>query len=176
MFMFLKLTHSKTNKMGNNAKLRGYGTPQTNHPGNAASFPRNPDGTIKGKPHGSKDKRKLRVLKQVEYVLNLLTPKLAEDIEKLTPLQRVSLWFDLQEYIRPKLARNTIAGDPDNPIESKRTIVLHAHGSPRPEELAEKAKLGEFKEEASVRISPAIEAELTGDTSSAIPETSYEEI
>jgi DNA polymerase II small subunit/DNA polymerase delta subunit B len=44
------------------------------------------------------------------------------------------------------------------------------------EELAEKAKLGEFKEEASVRISPAIEAELTGDTSSAIPETSYEEI
>lgn len=141
-------------------------------------LPCDPNGKPQGRPPGAKNKRDVRILKQVEYVLNLLTPKIASDIALLTPLQRVSLWYDLQEYIRPKLARKEVVGDGGGPVETRRTIVLHAHSSPKPSELYEKAKLDEYKHEISERNETARNAEV-GMTDkeyiAVLPETKYSE-
>jgi len=58
----------------------------------------------KGKPN----KRTVESVKRVEWVLSILEKTLEDDIESVNPNERVKLWNDLQEYIRPKLARTEI--------------------------------------------------------------------
>lgn len=63
---------------------------------------------VGGRQKGTPNKKTVESVKRVEYVLNLLETSIDADIKKLTPVQRVTLWNDLQEYIRPKLARTEV--------------------------------------------------------------------
>lgn len=61
-------------------------------------------GSRKGKPN----QRTVESVKRVERVLSILEETLEDDIAAINPNERVKLWNDLQEYIRPKLARTEI--------------------------------------------------------------------
>jgi hypothetical protein len=58
-----------------------------------------------GRPKGSKNKLTREIKERVEWVLELLDNQLEEDIHKLKAADRVRLWLDLQEFVRPKLQR-----------------------------------------------------------------------
>ena len=64
-----------------------------------------------GKKKGSKNKRTEEQLKRIEYVLEILDTSIDKDIKALEPRERAKLWVDLQEYIRPKLARTELVGN-----------------------------------------------------------------
>lgn len=72
-----------------------------------------------GRPKGAVNKRTKESIERVEWVLSLIEPKLEADIKALSERDRVMLWNDLQEYVRPKLARTTIVGDKDEPVTLK---------------------------------------------------------
>lgn len=78
-----------------------------------------------GKVAGTKNKKTIESIKRVEYVLSLLEPKLKDDIKKLEPVERVKLWNDLQEYVRPKLSRTELAPGEgmDMAINITRTVI-----------------------------------------------------
>lgn len=58
-----------------------------------------------GRVKNTPNKRTKESLERVEWVLRLLEPTLEEDIQAISSIERVRLWSDLQEYVRPKLAR-----------------------------------------------------------------------
>lgn len=70
-----------------------------------------------GKVKGQPNKRTKEVLKTIETVLGFLNETIKEDIEKLKPVERAKMWNDLQEYIRPKLARTELTGKDGNAVE-----------------------------------------------------------
>lgn len=69
-----------------------------------------------GKVKGNPNHRTKEAIERVEWVLGLLEPNLMTDIQALESNERVKLWNDLQEYVRPKLARITHTGDSQEPI------------------------------------------------------------
>jgi hypothetical protein len=81
-------------------------------------MPGKPKGLPKtgGRKKGSQNKKTLEAKERVEWVLALLEPELEKDIKKLQPNERVRLWNDLQEYVRPKLARTELTGKDGNEI------------------------------------------------------------
>ena len=58
-----------------------------------------------GRPKGVKNKITRETKERVEWVLELLDEYVEDDIKKMKPPERVRLWADLQEYVRPKLQR-----------------------------------------------------------------------
>lgn len=58
-----------------------------------------------GRPKGSRNKVTREYKERVEWVLGLLDEKLETDLKALKGAERVRLWLDLQEFIRPKLQR-----------------------------------------------------------------------
>lgn len=58
-----------------------------------------------GRPKGVKNKITRETKERVEWVLELLDENVEDDIKKMKPPERVRLWADLQEYVRPKLQR-----------------------------------------------------------------------
>jgi len=58
-----------------------------------------------GRPKGVKNKVTREIQAKVEWVLELLDETVEEDLKKMKPPERIKLWTDLQEYIRPKLQR-----------------------------------------------------------------------
>ncbi len=80
--------------------------------GNAgmAKFVKGQSGNPEGKAPGTLNKKTVEQKERVEWVLSLLEPTVESDIEQLDPKDRVLLWKDLQEYIRPKLARKELTG------------------------------------------------------------------
>ena len=71
-----------------------------------------------------------RLVQTIEYVADLISRDIDKDIEQLTPYQRVTLWKDLQEYLRPKLQRKEIVGEDGGPVKTQHTVVLRPHASP----------------------------------------------
>lgn len=71
-----------------------------------------------------------RLVSTIEYVADLIAKDIDKDIEQLTPFQRVNLWKDLQEYLRPKLQRKELVGEGGGPVKSQHTVVLKPHASP----------------------------------------------
>lgn len=68
-----------------------------------------------GRKKGSINKKTAEVLDRAERVLQLIETKyLDEDIEKLSPAQRMTLYSDMMEYKAPKLSR--IEGSKENPL------------------------------------------------------------
>jgi hypothetical protein len=72
-----------------------------------------------GKRPGAKRKRTKEAEKRVEFVLAILDETIETDIKKLRPQERARLWQDLQEYIRPKLARTEQTGETKQDITIK---------------------------------------------------------
>lgn len=89
----------------------------------------------KGKPKGALNKKTIESVKRIEWVLGLLENKLQADIQKLTPRARVQLWNDLQEYIRPKLARTELTGK-----DGQQLIIPNAIATATIEQLKEIVK------------------------------------
>lgn len=58
-----------------------------------------------GRPKGVQNKVTRETKQRIEWVLNLLDDTLEDDLLKLRAGERVRLWIDLQEYVRPKLQR-----------------------------------------------------------------------
>jgi hypothetical protein len=63
---------------------------------------------VAGRTKGTPNKRTQESIERVEWVLSLLEPTLESDIAAITEIERVRLWNDLQEYVRPKLARTQV--------------------------------------------------------------------
>jgi hypothetical protein len=61
-----------------------------------------------GRTKGTPNKKTKEVKERIEWVLTLLEETLEHDIKKLSPSQKTLMWKDLQEYVRPKLARTTM--------------------------------------------------------------------
>lgn len=85
---------------------------------------------------GQRNRRSREILASIEYVCHLLEDDIESDIKKLTPTRRVQLWVDLQEYLRPRLARIEQTGENGGPLNHRHTVVLKPHVSPqRPQHL-----------------------------------------
>ena len=74
-----------------------------------------------GRPKGSGNKLTVLQKAKIEKILMALDKTLIEDLAKLKPNERVSLWASLQEYIRLKLQRTSI--DLEKP-EDKITKII----------------------------------------------------
>lgn len=75
------------------------------------------------KPKGKRNKKTQEFLSRFEKVLNLLDETICQDIAELEPIERAKMWNDLQEYIRPKLARTELTGQDGDAIQV-RSFVL----------------------------------------------------
>lgn len=79
---------------------------------------------IGGRQKGVKNKRTAEQLERIEYALSLLDSTIEEDLKAIEPKERAKIWVNLQEYIRPKLARTEISGEIDTTItEIRRTVI-----------------------------------------------------
>jgi hypothetical protein len=77
-----------------------------------------------GRPKGSKNKLTREIKERVEWVLELLDDQLEEDIQKLKAGDRVRLWVDLQEFVRPKLQRMNLDLTPVDDAVQKITFEV----------------------------------------------------
>ncbi len=73
-------------------------------------MPGKPKGLPKtgGRSKGAKNKRTVEAVQRVEWVLSLIEQHIERDVKVIEPNERMRLWNDLQEYVRPKLARTDI--------------------------------------------------------------------
>lgn len=58
-----------------------------------------------GRPKGSRNKKTAEHEERIKRILSLLDERLHEDIEELTPSERIRLYASLCEFVIPKLAR-----------------------------------------------------------------------
>lgn len=75
------------------------------------------------RPKGSKNKNTSEQIDRIKRILSALDETLSDDIEKLTPSERVRLWASMQEFITPKYARMTLPPEPIEPSEVKVVFV-----------------------------------------------------
>jgi len=67
-----------------------------------------------GREHGTPNKRTAEVMDSVQRAINLIDgdpDKFQQDIEALTPSERLKFYTNLLEYVRPKLARTDLKHD-----------------------------------------------------------------
>ena len=78
-----------------------------------------------GRPKGASNKITREQKERVEWVLEVLDTNVEDDIKKMSPTERVKLWADLQEYVRPKLQRvNLDVGADDKEIRKITFVVV----------------------------------------------------
>jgi hypothetical protein len=77
-----------------------------------------------GRPKGIKNKITREIQAKVEWVLELLDETVEEDLKKMKPPDRIRLWADLQEYIRPKLQRVNLDVGAEDKVITKITFEL----------------------------------------------------
>ena len=78
-----------------------------------------------GRPKGASNKITREQKERVEWVLEVLDTNVEDDIKKMSPTERVKLWADLQEYVRPKLQRvNLDVGTDDKEIRKITFVVV----------------------------------------------------
>ena len=77
-----------------------------------------------GRPKGIKNKITREIQAKVEWVLELLDETVEEDLKKMKPPDRIRLWADLQEYIRPKLQRVNLDVGTEDKVITKITFEL----------------------------------------------------
>ena len=77
-----------------------------------------------GRPKGAKNRITREIQAKVEWVLQVLDDTVEEDLAKMKPPERVKLWAELQEYIRPKLQRVNLDLGKDDKEVKKITFVV----------------------------------------------------
>ena len=79
-----------------------------------------------GRPKGSLNKLTTEKKQRLEHVLELIEDYLDDDIKGLKRKDRVALWIQLQEYIRPKLQRvNVDIGPAEDKLTKITFEVIH---------------------------------------------------
>lgn len=68
-------------------------------------------GGTKSSRKGIKDKFGRESMERIDKVLTQLEETLEADIKALGTSNRVKLWYELQEYVNPKLSRTEIKGE-----------------------------------------------------------------
>ena len=63
-------------------------------------------GHVALKKKGMLNKKTVQIRERIEMVLEILDESIETDILALSPKEKVQLWMDLQEFIRPKLQRS----------------------------------------------------------------------
>jgi hypothetical protein len=77
-----------------------------------------------GRPKGALNRKTINRDQRVEWLLERMDEYLEEDIANLKPAERIRLWYDLIEYIRPKRQRISIdTGQTDNHINFTFKVV-----------------------------------------------------
>ena len=77
-----------------------------------------------GRPKGVQNKATREAKHRIERVLKSMEDTIEEDIKKLKPTDRVRLWLDLQEYIRPKMQRVQVEVDAEQRNITKITFEI----------------------------------------------------
>ncbi len=77
-----------------------------------------------GRPRGVQNKLTRAYKERVEWVLGLLDETLEADLQALKGGERVRLWLDLQEFVRPKLQRMNLDLGADDQTVSKITFEV----------------------------------------------------
>jgi hypothetical protein len=72
---------------------------------------------VGGRGKGAQNKRTKVVMETIEKVLGYLNETIQDDIAMMKPVERAVMWNNLQEYIRPKLARTELTGKDGNAME-----------------------------------------------------------
>jgi hypothetical protein len=91
-----------------------------------------------GRPKGVKNKVTREIQAKVEWVLELLDETVEEDLKKMKAPERIKLWADLQEYIRPKLQRvNLDVGTEDKTINKITFEVISSAPAESANEVAD---------------------------------------
>jgi hypothetical protein len=72
-----------------------------------------------GRPKGRKNKFSRLLKERVEEMLEKWDEFLENDLEKMRPGERMRLWFDMQEYIRPKQQRVSMDIEPGDKAITK---------------------------------------------------------
>lgn len=73
-----------------------------------------------GRKSGTPNKKTKAAISRAENVLLIIERKFfKEDIEKLSPAQRMQLYGDMLEYVSPKLSRQEITGSVKQIIKVK---------------------------------------------------------
>lgn len=93
-----------------------------------------PSGFLKGeggRPKGALNKITAKIQERIEWVLEVLDENLEEDISRLKAKDRVELWLDLQEYIRPKLQRVNLELGADDKTINKIIFEVVKSGDPK---------------------------------------------
>jgi hypothetical protein len=83
-----------------------------------------------GRPKGASNKVTREQKERVEWVLEVLDDNVEDDIKKMSPTERVKLWADLQEYVRPKLQRVNLDIGPEDKVITKITFEIVPPGLP----------------------------------------------
>ncbi len=77
-----------------------------------------------GRPKGAINKTTREFKERVEWVLGLLDETLEEDLRGMRATEKVKLWLDLQEFVRPKLQRMNLAVEPGDDNVTKITFEV----------------------------------------------------
>jgi hypothetical protein len=77
-----------------------------------------------GRPKGAINKTTREFKERVEWVLGLLDETLEEDLQGMRAAEKVKLWLDLQEFVRPKLQRMNLAVEPGDDNVTKITFEV----------------------------------------------------
>jgi hypothetical protein len=89
-----------------------------------------------GRPKGVKNKLSKLQQAQVEDMLERLDDFLEEDLRKMKPAERIRLWADLQEFIRPKKQRMNMVVEATDKQFTKIVIEVVKPGQ-KPKQLNE---------------------------------------
>ncbi|MBE0651487.1 MAG: hypothetical protein IH595_11695 [Bacteroidales bacterium] len=75
-----------------------------------------------GKPKGAKNKVSPEVKYRVESILEMLDDDIQELINSMSDKEKIRMWFDLQEYIRPKMNRTAVEIEKEEEITEIRFV------------------------------------------------------
>ena len=75
-----------------------------------------------GRPKGAKNKISPEVKERVESVLEMLDDDIQDLIKNMNEKEKIRMWYDLQEFIRPKMNRTAVEIDKEDEITEIRFI------------------------------------------------------
>ena len=82
-------------------------------------FEKGKSGNAEGRPKGAVSKKRLVLDNFVNIVIEEGTERFNQELNSLEGKDFVQSYLTLLEYARPKLARTTLEGDANNPIQAK---------------------------------------------------------
>jgi hypothetical protein len=82
-------------------------------------FEKGKSGNPNGRPQGAVSQKRLLIDNFVNIIIEEGTDRFNQELNSLEGKDFVQSYLTLLEYARPKLARTTLEGDANNPIQAK---------------------------------------------------------